>query len=96
MEAREIIRRPIVTEKSMAQNEANKYSFEIAKNATRTQVASAIKEIYGFAPVKVNIVNCKPHTRRVGKYVGKTRQIRKAIVTLAEGQTIDLFQNENK
>ena len=95
MSARDIFIRPIVTEKSMKQGEENKVSFEVAKGTNKTAVALAIKEIYGIKPEKVNIVNVHPKTKRLGKYVGKTNAVRKAIVKLPEGQSIDLFNSEN-
>jgi len=92
MSARDIIIRPIVTEKSMRLNsEDNKITFEVAKDANKTAVALAIEEIYGIKPVKVNIVNVRPKTKRMGRYVGKTNAVRKAIVKLPEGQDITLF-----
>jgi large subunit ribosomal protein L23 len=96
MNAREIIKRPLVTEKSMRQNsEDNKITFEVAKGANKTQVAQAIEEIYNIKPLKVNVINVAPRTKRVGKYTGKTSAIRKAIVKLPEGQDINVF-NEDK
>ncbi len=93
MSARDIIIRPIITEKSMKQNsEENKISFEVAKDANKTAVAMAIKEIYGITPEKVNIVNVRPKKKRMGRYVGKTNAVRKAIVKLPEGQDISLFE----
>ena len=56
----------------------------------------AVKEIYNITPVKVNIVNVRPKTKRMGRYVGKTNAVRKAIVKLPEGQDISLFNDENK
>ena len=95
MSARDIIIRPIITEKSMRQNsEDNKITFEVAKGANKTAVAQAIQEIYNIKPEKVNIVNVRPKTKRMGRYVGKTNAVRKAVVKLPEGQDIDLF-NEN-
>lgn len=92
MNAREIIIRPIITEKSMKQNsDENKVTFEVAKGANKTTVAIAIKEIYGITPEKVNIVNVRPKTKRMGRYVGKTSAVRKAIVKLPAGQDISLF-----
>ena len=92
MSARDIIIRPIITEKSMKQNsEENKISFEVAKGTNKTAVALAIKEIYGIKPEKVNIVNVRPKTKRMGRYVGKTSAVRKAVVKLPEGQDITLF-----
>ena len=82
MSARDIIIRPIITEKSMRQNsEDNKITFEVAKGANKTAVAQAIQEIYNIKPEKVNIVNVRP----------KTKAVRKAVVKLPEGQDITLF-----
>ena len=92
MSARDIIIRPIITEKSMRQNsEDNKITFEVAKGANKTAVAQAIQEIYNLKPEKVNIVNVRPKTKRMGRYVGKTNAVRKAVVKLPEGQDITLF-----
>ena len=97
MNARDVIIRPIVTEKSMKLNDQDKkITFEVAKGANKTQVAMAVKEIYNITPVKVNIVNVRPKTKRMGRYVGKTNAVRKAIVKLPEGQDISLFNDENK
>lgn len=97
MNARDVIIRPIVTEKSMKLNDQdNKITFKVAKGANKTQVAMAVKEIYNITPVKVNIVNVRPKTKRMGRYVGKTNAVRKAIVKLPEGQDISLFNDENK
>ncbi len=97
MNARDVIIRPIVTEKSMKLNDQdNKITFEVAKGVNKTQVAMAVKEIYNITPIKVNIVNVRPKTKRMGRYVGKTNAVRKAIVKLPEGQDISLFNDENK
>jgi large subunit ribosomal protein L23 len=94
MSARDIIVRPIVTEKTnRLSEEDNKYTFEVAKDSNKSAVAQAIREIYGINPVKVNIVNQHPKKRRVGRYEGMTRAIKKAVVKLPEGQKIDLFGN---
>ena len=96
MQARDIIIRPIVTEKSMRLNsEDNKVTFEVAKGASKTEVAQAIKEIDGFNPVKINIVNVRPKDKRVGRYVGKTNAVRKAIVKLPEGKEINLYGDQD-
>lgn len=97
MSARDIIIRPIITEKTMRENaEDNKIVFEVRKDANKTQVAQAIKEIYNITPLKVNVINARPKDKRMGRYVGKTSAVRKAIVKLPEGQDISLFNDENK
>ena len=90
--ARDIIIRPIITEKSMKIMDAeNKITFEVAKGANKTEIRQAIEEIFNVKVVKVNVMNCLPKTKRMGRYVGKTNHVRKAIVTIAEGQEIKLF-----
>ncbi len=92
MSARDIVIRPIITEKTSKQNaEENKIAFEVKKGANKTSVAQAIEEIYGIKPEKVNILNVHPKEKRMGRYVGKTNAVRKAVVTLPEGQNINLF-----
>ena len=90
--ARDIIIRPIITEKSMQLMDAeNKITFEVAKGANKTNVRQAVEEIFNVKVEKVNVLNIRPRTKRMGKYMGKTSAVRKAIVKLAEGQEIDLF-----
>ena len=95
MSARDVIIRPVVTEKTMKLSEENKVTFEVSKNANKISVAQAINEIYGIKPEKINIVNVHPKKKRMGRFVGKTNAVKKAIVTLPEGQTIDIFETEN-
>ena len=81
----------------MRQNsEENKVSFVVAKGANKTSVAIAIEQIYGFKPESVNIMNVRPKKKRVGRYVGKTSAVRKAIVKLPEGKDITLFNDISK
>ena len=95
MSARDIIIRPIVTEKTMKiSSDENKIAFVVDKGANKVSVAQAIKEIYGITAEKVNIVNVHPKTRRVGRYQGKTNAYKKAIVKLPEGTSIDIFGTE--
>lgn len=92
MNARDIILRPIVTEKSMrAYDEDRKVTFSVLPGVNRTQVRQAVEEIFKVKVEKVNMVNCKPKTKRVGRFTGKTSAVTKAIVKLAEGQEIKLF-----
>lgn len=90
--AKEIIIRPLVTEKTMVMNETdNKVTFEVAKGANKTQVKIAIEEIFNVKVDAVNILNVRPKKKRVGKYVGMTKGYRKAIVKVAKGQEIKIF-----
>ena len=89
---RDIIIRAIITEKSMRyMDEDNKVTFEVAKGTNKIEVARAVEHIFGVDVEKVNIMNVKPKKKRVGRYVGKTKAVRKAIVKIKAGQDIDLF-----
>lgn len=90
--ARDIIVRPLITEKTMKlQAEDNKVTFEVARSANKTQVKLAIEEIFNVKVEKVNILNQRPKSKRVGKYVGTTSAVRKAVVKLAAGHKINLI-----
>ena len=91
MAARDIIIRPIITERSFDMQEYNRYTFEVAKDANKIEIAKAIEEIFAVKVVKVNTVNVKPKPKRVRVQAGYTRSWKKAIVTLAEGDSIELF-----
>lgn len=96
MSARDIIVRPIITEKtSVASADNNTVTFEIAKNANKTAIAQAIVEIYHVKPVSVNTVNVHPKKRRVGRYEGMTRAYKKAYVKFAENDSINIFGENN-
>ncbi|MDR1775910.1 MAG: 50S ribosomal protein L23 [Actinomycetes bacterium] len=91
---RQVILKPIVSEKSYDLIEtANRYTFEVHKNATKPQIAQAIEEIFNVKVTKVNTMNVVGKPRRVRVAKGKTRSWKKAIVTLAAGDTIELFAN---
>ena len=86
----DIIIAPVVTEKSAGNVERGIYTFKVVKTATKTQINNTIETAFGVNVVKINTLNTKPKDKRVGKYTGKTKTYKKAIVTLAEGQSIDL------
>lgn len=89
---RDIIIRPIITEKTMRyMDENNVVTFEVKKGTNKTLIKQAVEGIFNVKVEKVNVVNVKPKTKRMGKYVGKTNAVRKAYVKIAEGQDIDLF-----
>ena len=92
---RNVIIRPIITEKSMRLlDEDNKVTFEVAKGVNKIEVRQAVEALFNVEVVKVNMLNTKPQTRRVGRYVGKTSAVHKAIVKIKEGQSINLFGEE--
>ena len=92
--AYDIIKRPIITEQSMEQTEMKRYTFEVAKTANKIEIAKAVEQIFGVKVVRVNTLTVKPKTKRVRYVAGKTRSWKKAIVTLAEGDTIEVFGNQ--
>lgn len=92
-DARSVIIRPIVSEKSYALMEQNRYTFEVDKRATKPHIAQAIEEIFGVTVTDVNTINVPGKPRRQRYTKGLTRTWKKAIVTLKQGDTIDLFQS---
>ena len=89
---RDIIIRPVISEKSYDMIAHNRYTFEVAKSARKPQIAAAITEIFGVTVTSVNTINVTGKPRRVRVAKGKTRDWKKAIVTLKEGDTIEFFQ----
>ena len=85
----DVIIAPIITEKSAYATEKNVYTFKVAKTANKTQIKQAIEEYFGVKVKSVNTIITKPKDRRVGKYTGQTQSIKKAIVTLVDGEKID-------
>ena len=95
MSARDVIIRPVVTEKSMLLQETqNKVTFEVKKGANKVEVRQAVEEIFKVKVEKVNIVNTADKSKRLGRYTGTVHGYRKAIVKLAEGSHIDLYDKD--
>ncbi|KIO64586.1 50S ribosomal protein L23 [Caldifermentibacillus hisashii] len=93
MDARDVIKRPVITERSMNDLNDRKYTFEVDVRANKTQVKQAVEEIFGVKVEKVNIMNYKGKFKRMGRYTGYTNKRRKAIVKLTEdSQEIEIFQ----
>ena len=91
--AQDIIIRPLITEESMAGAAAKKYTFVVAKDANKIEIAQAVEKLFeGTKVAKVNTVNCSGKLRRYGRYEGMTASWKKAIVTLTEdSKTIEFF-----
>lgn len=87
----DIVRRPIVTEKATILLEDNKYTFEVDPRSTKDQIKAAIEELFDVKVVKVNTQNPPEKSRRVGRFAGRRPHYKRAIVTLAEGDSITLF-----
>jgi len=88
---RDVIKAPIISEKTadLAQNN-NTITFSVDVKANKTQIKQAVEKIFNVKVESVNTINVKPKTKRVGKYVGKTNRVKKAIVKLKEGSSIEL------
>ena len=87
---RDIIKAPIITEKTAQLKENNMYVFSVDIKANKTQIKTAIEKIFNVKVESVNTINVKPKKKRVGRYVGKTNKVKKAIVKLKEGSSIEL------
>lgn len=86
----DIIIAPVITEKSAIKAEENVYTFKVAAEANKIEIKKAIEEAFGVKVVKVNTVNTKSKAKRVGRYTGKTKTYKKAYITLADGEKIEL------
>ena len=93
----DIIVRPLITEKSMDTVSEKRYSFEVAKNATKAEIAKAVEAMFKKTKVvKVNIINMKKKPKRYGVHFGYTSEWKKAIVTLSEDSApIAFFDSMN-
>jgi large subunit ribosomal protein L23 len=92
MDARQVIIEPVVSEKSYALMADGKYTFRIDDRAHKTQVARAVEEIFDVSVVGVRTMKVRPKPKRRGMHSGRTRGWRKAIVQLAPGDRIELFE----
>jgi large subunit ribosomal protein L23 len=84
------ILRPIITEKATILSEQNKVVFQVAMDSTKDQIATAVEELFKVQVIKVNTLITKGKTKRFRGILGKRSDVKKAIVTLAEGQSIDI------
>lgn len=89
----DVIIKPVISEMSMDDAAAKKYTFKVDPRANKTQVKMAVEEIFGVEVKKVNIMNVQGKVKRMGRFVGKTSASKKAIVTLTENsKEIEFFQ----
>ena len=92
MEARDILIRPVVSEKSTDLLQDNKYTFLIPIKANKVQVRQAVEQIFKVKVQSVNTIRMIGKTKRMGKFVGKRSDYKKAIVTLVPGNQIEIFE----
>ena len=91
--AQDIILKPVITEKSMTGIPGKKYTFKVATDATKVDIARAVEELFKVQVAKVNTVSMRGQMRRMGRYAGYTASWKKAIVTLkADSKPIEFFE----
>ncbi|MFC2018918.1 50S ribosomal protein L23 [Chloroflexota bacterium] len=89
----EVLRRPVITESNTALQAFGKYAFEVASGANKNQIRQAVEKAFKVTVTGVNVMTIHGKSRRVGKRVVTTAPWKKAIVTLKEGDKIELFEN---
>lgn len=92
MDKYQVIKRPIVTEKSTKLAEQNKYTFEVDKNANKIEIKLAVEALFNVKVTSVNVINEVAKAKRVGQHSGFKPAVSKAIVTLADGFKIDVYK----
>ena len=88
---RDILLAPVVSEKSYARIDENKYTFLVSPEANKTQIKIAVQKVFNVTVIQVNTINRKGKLRRTRYGLGRRADTKRAIVTLADGQSIDLF-----
>lgn len=92
MDPRDLIKRPIITERSTELMEENKYVFEVDRRANKVEIRKAVEKLFGVQVDSVHTMNVRGKQKRVGKYVGRTSDWKKAIVKLKpDSKPIDFF-----
>lgn len=89
----EIIVRPLITEKNTNLMVYNKYSFEVLRDSSKPEIKNAVETIFNVTVTKVHTMNVRGKLKRRGREVGYTREWKKAIVTLAAGDRIEIFES---
>ena len=87
----DVIRRPLITEKATKALELNQYTFEVDHRAAKPDIKAAVEKMFDVRVVGVSTMNPPRKKRHVGRFSGKRAQVKKAVVRLAEGSTIQLF-----
>ncbi len=90
----DVIRKPLITEKATTALELNQYTFEVDHRAAKPEIKAAIEQMFDVRVVGISTMNPPRRTRRVGRFAGKRAQVKKAVVRLAEGNSIQLFPEE--
>ena len=88
---RDVLIRPIVSEKSYSLMDEGKYTFEVDPNSNKTEIKIAVEKVFGVKVTSVNTINRKGKVRRTRFGLGKRKDVKRAIVTLGAGETLDIF-----
>ena len=88
----DVIVRPLITEKTTKLIEARQYTFEVKQGSNKVEVKKAVEELFDVKVIAVNMLNTRRKARKVGKYEGLRPAVQKAVVTLAEGNKLDVFE----
>jgi large subunit ribosomal protein L23 len=91
-DARTLILRPVVTERTTDASEAGIYTFIVAKDANKVEIRQAIESLFGVKVAEVRTMNYRGKWRRVGRSIGRRPAYKKAVVQLAEGERIDVYE----
>lgn len=92
VEAEKIIIKPIISEKSYAQIDHNRYTFQVHLDAHKTMIAQAVAQLFNVTVVAVSTANMRPKPKRRGASIGRTSAWKKAVVQLAPGDKIEFFE----
>ena len=92
MQVFDILRRPVITEKSTILQEEGRYTFEVAPNATKHQIKEAVEEAFNVRVLQVNTMHVRGKRKRFGPRIAQGRSWKKAIVLLSPGDTITIFE----
>lgn len=92
-EVYQIIRRPLITEKGTdLRDQTNQYLFEVARDANKIEIKRAIESLFRVTVLHVRTLSVKGKRKRLGRFVGRTSDWKKAVATVKEGQTIEFFE----
>ncbi len=90
--AYKVLVKPLITEKAGDMGTLNKYVFEVSLSSNKVEIAKAVEGVYGIKVTSVNVINMKGKKIQRGKWTGKRKDWRKAIVTLAKGENIQVYE----
>lgn len=89
---RDVLKKPVVSEKSMALLEDNKYTFYVDPKANKIEIKHAVEELFNVTVLDVNTMNVNGKVKRMGRHVGRTADRKKAIVKLKDGDKLEIFE----